>query len=198
MKRVVVMILALALAVSATCVLAQQPPAGPGPAVGGAARPGFAGGGFGNSPSMVLAPPNPMMLSRIQGLQLNEDQMAKLTAILNKGQTTLQPLRQKVMEAATPLRAALADPQFDAQKVAGLAAASAKAEAAVTEAEIGIWKEVRTVLTGAQVKMIQDSMGAGMRQPRQPRQPGVDAPPDGTNRQPRTRRNQDAPPPPQY
>ena len=45
-----------------------------------------------------------MMLSRIQGLQLNEDQMAKLTAILNKGQTTLQPLRQKVAEAAvTPM-----------------------------------------------------------------------------------------------
>ncbi len=196
MKRVVVMVLTLALAVSATCVLAQQPPAGGDRPTGGFSRAaGFGGGGFGNSPSMVLAPPNPMMLSRIQGLQLNEDQMAKLTDILNKGQTTLQPLRQKVMEAATPLRAALADPQFDTQKVAGLAQKCAQAEAAVTEAEIGIWKEVRTVLTGAQVKMIQDSVGAGMRQPRQP---GADAPQDGTNRQPRTRRNQDAPPPPQY
>lgn len=189
MNKLLAMVMALAL--SATCVLAQQPqlPGGPPEGPAGAPRPGFGAGGmmgggaFGAGAGAVLAPPSAAMLQRVEGLALTDAQWTQLEGILQEGQRTLQPLRQKVTEASAPLRAALADPTFSQNKVQQLAKALQDAEAAVVAAEIRIWTQVRGVLSGAQVKMIQDSMAPRVRQPREgmPGDPG--APPRLRNRQ---------------
>ena len=156
MKKTVFIVLALALIACATAVIGQAP-AGPPPMA-----PGVKGGV--SCPAMALAPPPAMVFERADALQLTDDQKTKLKDSLAKGEETLQPLRQKAMEATRALREALFAASFDAAKVSELAASAEKADAAIVKAEVETWTQIRSILTADQVTKLQELMGRRMGQ----------------------------------
>lgn len=196
MRKVVFVVLSLTLIASATAVLAQQPPsnvpAGP-PSGAGTSR---FGGGFGMScPAMAIAPPSAAMIERAANLNLTDEQKTKLTEKLTKADATLAPLRQKASEATQALRNAIFAATYDAAKVQALLIAAQQADAAVSNAELAVWTELRAILTADQITQLQQRRGGfgggfqpGQGQPGQGRtrgtrgnRPGGNAPGDGGN-----------------
>ncbi len=158
MKKAVVIVLVLAAIVCAASAMAQTPAQGPG---GG--RRGV-GGMFGmGCPAMALMPPQPMLIDRAESLNLPAETKDKLKAVLTKGEETLQPLRQKAQEASSALRTALLADEFSEAKVKQLAADAEKAEQAVVDAELGVWRDVRGALSADQVKALRELLTGGMR-----------------------------------
>ena len=155
LRQTVFIVMAFALMACGSTVVGQEGAGAPPP--GGFARPGM--GGMTPCPATALAPPPAGFVDRAEPLQLTDDQKTKLKDILAKGEETLMPLRQKAGEASRTLRQALFAPEFDAQKVAQLAAEAEKAETAIIKAEIDVWAKIRGVLTADQVTKLQDMMG---------------------------------------
>ena len=87
------------------------------------------------------------------------------------------PLRQKAMEATRALRDAVYAASFDASKVAELATAAGKAEAAIVKAEIETWTQIRSILTAEQITKLQEMMSRRMGQGRNRRGGGGGAAP---------------------
>jgi len=182
LRKVVFVVLSLALIASATVVLAQQPrsnaPAGP---PSGAAMSRL-GGGFGMScPAMAIAPPSAAMIERATNLNLTDEQKTKLTEKLTKADATLAPLRQKASEATQALRNAVLAATYDAAKVQTLLTAAQQADAAVSNAELAVWTELRAILTADQITQLQQRRG-GFGGGFQPGQPGQGQPGQGRTR----------------
>gem|GEM_PF-2908975 len=171
MKKSVIILLVLALALCATVALAQGGPGGPG----GQNR---RGGNNAASLSMAVAPPPAAMIDSIaDNLQLTSDQKTKLSAILTKADETLRPLRQKSGQTAIALRDAVLDSNYDAQKVAQLLADAQKADAAVITAEMQTWDQIRPVLSADQLNKLKAANGRRMGGNRGQRGPAPGAPP---------------------
>ena len=182
MKKTVFVIVALALAACATTALAQGP--NPAPPAGGFAGPpgaGMMGGGMGTCPAMVLSPPPAGIVDRADALQLADGQKTKLKDVLTKSEETLMPLRQKAGEASRALRQAIFAPEFDASKIKQLVTDAQNAEVAILKAEIGIWGQIRGILTADQLAKLQEltgrRMGPGMGGGRRGGPGGQPAPP---------------------
>ncbi len=194
MRKVVFVVLSLALIAAATAVFAQQPPAGQ-PSGPGQNR--FGGGMIGGMmmacPAMAIAPPAAAMIERATNLNLTDDQKTKLTEKLTKADATLAPLRQKASEAATALRTAVYAATFDAAKVQTLLTAAQQADAAVSTAELAVWTELRAILTADQITQLQQQRRGGFGGGYQG-QPGQGQPgqgqPGGRTRGNRNRNNQ--------
>jgi Spy/CpxP family protein refolding chaperone len=151
LRKIVFVVLSLALFACATAVFAQQPaPAGP-PAGGGR----FGGGFMMSCPAMALSPPSSAMIDRVPDLALTDDQKTKLTATLTKAETTLTPYRQKASQAATAVRTAIYGPNYDSAKVAQLVLDAEKADVALANAELAVWTEIRSILKDDQVAKLQ-------------------------------------------
>lgn len=112
------------------------------------------------------------MIERAANLNLTDDQKTKLTEKLTKADATLTPLRQKASEATQALRNAVFAATYDAAKVQALLIAAQQADAAVSNAELAVWTELRGILTADQITQLQQrrgAFGAGF-QPGQPSQ----------------------------
>lgn len=187
MRKVLFVIFSLALVVSATAVLAQQtPPAGPPP--GGPGGPGGGGrqGMQMSCPAMAIAPPAASMLDQADALALTGDQKTKLTATLTKADAPQAPLalaRQNAAKATRALRDALYAPIFDATKVKQLLLDAQGADAALANAELAVWIEIRANLTPDQVSKLQSQrrggFGGGGNQPGQGGRRNRNQPTDG-------------------
>lgn len=143
-------------------------------AVWSVGRPGPGGGGPGcmSCPAMAVMPPQAPMLDRIaDALQLTEDQVAKLKDILTNGDATIRPLMQTAAEASKALHAAVLASNYDEQKVKDLAVKAEKAEAAVVDASIDVWAQIRTILKADQIKALQETMSAPPQRPEPGRRP---------------------------
>lgn len=174
MRKTAIIVLSLALAACAIVVLAQVP-GGP-PATGGPAgmRVGM---GMGSCPAMTLTPPSARMLERADMLQLSDDQKTKLNDVLSKGDQTLAPLREAAGKASRALRTAVMGSEADAQKIAQLVADAQKTEAAIINAEIQIWGQIKSVLSAEQMTKLQELLAsrAGMGGGRNRNRPGPGA-----------------------
>jgi len=175
LRKFVFVVVSLALFACATAVLAQQaPPAGPPPG-GQPQGPGGGRQGFQMScPAMALSLPPAAAVDRATDLNLTDDKKSKLTAALTKNETALAPYRQKAAEATRLLREALMAATFDAAKVGPLLDKAQKADAALANAQIAGWTEVRAILTADQVTQLVGRRGGfgGGNQPGQPNQGG--------------------------
>jgi Spy/CpxP family protein refolding chaperone len=174
MKKVVVIALVMAVVLCASAVLAQSQDAQ-------RRSSGTTRNMFGAScPATALNPPPAMLLDRADSLNLPAETKDKLKAVLTKGSETLQPLRQKATEATRLVREATLADDFSEAKVKELAAAAEKAEQAVIDAEIGVWKDIRGVLSADQVKALREfmtgGMGMGIRRQDGPGAPGAGGP----------------------
>lgn len=160
LKKTVYIALAL-IFVCATMASAQQPgnqanrPAAgaPGGMMGGAM-----GGMMGMCPAMAVAPPSSMMIERsADTLGLSADQKTKLSALLTKNEATVAKLRESAQAASRALRDAVMAPTFDSAKASSLLVAAQKADAAVSDANLQTWVQVRTILTPAQVTKLSEA-----------------------------------------
>jgi Spy/CpxP family protein refolding chaperone len=168
MKKTMMITLALGAAICATAVWSQSRPG-----------PGGLGGFMMSCPAMAVMPPQGMMLDRLSGtLQLTKSQSAKLKQVTAKNDKTLRPLTQKAAEASKALRSAVLASKYDARKVKDLASKAQKAEAAVVNASIDEWTQIRAILKPDQAARLQKAISRG------PSGPGPLGPPPG------------APPPP--
>lgn len=176
MRKTVVIVLVLAIAACASAVFAQQGQGGP-----------WRGAGmFGMNTATTLMPPSPAMIDRAQSLNLSTETKDKLRTALTKGDETLRPLRQKLAEASRALRQAVMADEFDETKFKEALAASGKAEMAVIDAEIAVWKEIRAAMTADEFKALREAM-ATMMTPRRPGGqggPGPGGPGPGGNNPP--------------
>ena len=120
-------------------------------------------------PSVLMAvmPPPADMLDRLTDtLGLTDDQVAKLKDILTKSDATIHPLGKTAADASKALHDAVLASDYDSTNIADLATKAEKAEADAVSASIGVWTQVRAVLTADQVTKLQEAM------PRGPRPPG--------------------------
>ncbi len=148
MRKAVVVIIVLAVAACASAAFAQQ-------GQDGARR----GAGFGmGGTATALTPPSAPMIDRVPSLNLSTETKDKLRAVLTKGDETLRPLRQKLAEASRALRQSLMAEEFNEAKFKEDLAASGKAEMAVIDAEIAVWKEIRAAITPDEFKALREAM----------------------------------------
>ena len=112
-------------------------------------------------PAMALALPQATFFERnTEQLGITQEQLGKLKDVIAKSDEALRPLLQKSGDAIQALRAGAFAPQYDAEKVKGLAAAAEKAEADVVTARLAAWAKVREVLTADQVTKLRDLMAS--------------------------------------
>ena len=192
MKRALLIVVVLAVALSAYAVWGQGGPGGPqGPgAPGGRQGPGGGGGRGQGSPAMAVMPPPALLFDNPNNpLQLTDEQKTKLKDIMTQNDTAMPPLMKKLADACQPLRQSLTAATFDPQNVKSLATAAEKAEADVVNARIDVWTKIRGVLTADQITKLQTIMA-------QPRGPGGRMGPGGGPVPPAGGANAPAPPPP--
>lgn len=207
MKKTAVYLLVVILTLAAVSAWAQNADPGarqrqrqPGaPGAPGAPAQGFAGRMMVSSPAQAVNPPMAQMVERqAELLQLTDDQKTSVTTLLTNRATAVRPLQQKLSQACQALRTAVTAQQYDAAKLKTLAAQAQAAEAAVVDAHLATWAQLRTILSAEQIGKLQQ--GGWMRQP-PTRDPG--AAPGGQPARPRNGQfappppgGQDAPPPP--
>jgi|LSQX01.3.fsa_nt_gb Spy/CpxP family protein refolding chaperone len=156
LKKTVYIALAL-IFVCATMASAQQPGNQANRPAAGAPG-GMAGGMMGMCPAMAVAPPSSMMIERsADTLGLSADQKTKLAALLTKNEATVAKLRESAQAASKALRDAVMAPTFDSAKASSLLVAAQKADAAVSDANLQTWVQVRSILTPAQVTKLSEA-----------------------------------------
>lgn len=169
MRNTILIAVALAAVVCASPVYSQGRP--------GAGGPRGTGGLSASCPVMAITPPQASALDRLaDAFQLTEDQSSKLKSVLTKSDETVSALSKKSAEATKELKTAVMAADFDAVNVKALADKAEKAEAAVVNAIIDEWIQIRSILTADQVKTLQETMskqqGSGQRPAGPP--PGAD------------------------
>jgi Spy/CpxP family protein refolding chaperone len=170
LRKVLFIILALALVAGATAAFAEDnppppppPPGGPGGMMAGGGM-AMRGGGMGmGCPAMAVAPPQAAMIERMgDQLALTDDQKTKLTAALTKSEDALKELRQKGAKGCKALQDAVLAPTYDAAKVAQLLADAKTIEASIADSEIKTWTEIRGILTADQLAKLSAAMSRRM------------------------------------
>lgn len=120
-------------------------------------------GGMGVCPAMALAPPQVAMIDRsADTLALTDDQKTKLSASLTKSDSALATLRQTAAAATKAVRDAVMAPTFDSARAATLLANAQKADAAISNAELQTWAEIRAILTPDQMTKLSEAMSRRM------------------------------------
>ena len=158
MRKVLFVLLAIALVGCTAAAMAQQPAPPQGPPQGPPA--GMPGMRMGTTcPAMAIAPPAAMMLDRMGSqLGITDDQKTKLTDILTKSENSLKDLRTKADAATKAVHDALFAPTYDSAKVTQLFNDAERIEIAIATSEIATWGEIRGVLTADQVTKLQQTM----------------------------------------
>ncbi|MGQ9454850.1 MAG: periplasmic heavy metal sensor [Armatimonadota bacterium] len=155
MKRYYVLVVVLTFMCSALAQAQSRTGTGRQGMAGQRPLGGMMGFGMGMCAAMAIAPPSAAMMDRFAGL-LEDDQPARLKAVLEDSDKKLATLREKAADASRALRQAVFAEGFNLAEVQSLAAEAQKAEAAILNAEIQTWAQIRGILNSKQVGMLQD------------------------------------------
>ncbi len=155
MKKVVLVVLVLAMVAASAVAFAQQNQQRPQSGTRGGMMMAVP------CPSMAITLPPIAQIERSNNLGLTDDQKTQLKAILAKANTTLASLRQHSSETTKALRDAIYATNFDATKVQQLLLDAQKADAAISSAEVAAWTEIRAILTADQVSTLQSRRSSG-------------------------------------
>lgn len=131
---------------------------------------GPGGGMMSSCPANAMMIPQSNQLSRMsQSLSLTDDQLASLKKIVTDNSTSLQALEKKASESTKSLKNALYETDYDSAKVAKLVTSAEEAEHALITARLGVWKQIRVILTVDQVSKLKETMSSprGMMMPGQ-------------------------------
>ena len=171
MKRRVLVAAAL-IAISCTVAVWSQ---GQRPNHPGFGRPG----GFRIScPAMATMPLRTGMIDRMgQTLKLTSSQTAKLKKISAANTKKIDSLQQAAEKSSQSLRSAMLASKYNSKNIKSLAAKAEKAEAAVVNANIDEWTQIRSILTASQLTKLKSTISAARPGPGA----GPAGPPPGTD-----------------
>jgi protein CpxP len=117
----------------------RGPPRPPGPEFGG-----FLGGGFGGPPPFLA------------GLKLTDEQQDKVFAIVYAAAPAMREQVKALRKAHEALRDINASPQYDENRVKGLADSAAKADSQLTVLRVRTEHEIYALLTPEQKKQLEE------------------------------------------
>lgn len=178
MKRYIVLVVVLTLVCGALAQAQSRVGAGRPGTTGQRPPGGMMGFGMGMCAAMAIAPPGAALMDRLTTeLELTDDQSVRLKAVLEDSDKKLATLREKAADANRALRQAVFAERFDSAKIQSLAAEAQKAEAAILNAEIQTWIQIRGILNSKQVSMLQDLLTRPFGRPMPGGPPGAGGPP---------------------
>jgi len=117
----------------------RGPPRPPGPEFGG-----FLGGGFGGAPPFLA------------GLKLTDEQQDKVFAIVYAAAPAMREQAKALRNAHEALHDINASPQYDENRVKGLADSAAKADSQLTVLRVRTEHEIYALLTPEQKKQLEE------------------------------------------
>jgi hypothetical protein len=155
MKRLALVSMVLAMVICSMSVWSQgqgMPPSGPG-GPGGSRR---MGGFRMTCPAMSFMPVQMLTSDRMaKTLQISSVQKVKIKKITDKSNVEITTLSKKSSTATKAFSSALMATPYNAKTVKNLALAAEKAEAAVVNAKVNEWSQIRSILSATQIKNLQ-------------------------------------------